>query len=154
MPSLAPFRSVGHVRNDREARNINIGLATTEEQPLAILGLINSTIFHCSRPSALHFHLFVPEHLRKHLRKQLQSIYPVRAGYSPFFRCYSLELNGVRAKIVRHLRRREKEVVFMSPYRFAVAYLPALLPAVRRVLWLQPDMYCPPLPILACYMKS
>ncbi|KAL1525728.1 hypothetical protein AB1Y20_020572 [Prymnesium parvum] len=136
----SPLSLTDAVRYDREARYINIGLAVDEAQPLAILGLINSTISHCSRPGSLHFHLVVPQHLRKPIRQQLQSTFPLHEGaFGPTFRCYSLEPFGVRAKIVRHLRRREKETVFISPYRYAVAYLPTLLPAVRRVLWLHPN---------------
>ena len=117
------------------ANNVNIGLATEEDKPLAMLGVINSTISHCSRPSSLHFHLIVPQHARRKLRQQLQSLFTQVA-----FRAYSLELNGVRSKIVRHLRRREREPVFVSPYRYAVAYLPSLLPSVRRILWLHTDV--------------
>uniref|UniRef100_A0A6U5JRB2 Uncharacterized protein n=1 Tax=Calcidiscus leptoporus TaxID=127549 RepID=A0A6U5JRB2_9EUKA len=54
---------------------------------------------------------------------------------------YSLDLTGVRAKIIRHLRRHEREPVFVSPYRFALAYLPQLLStSIKRVLWLHTDV--------------
>jgi len=85
---------------------------------------------------ALRFHVVVPPDSRRRLRLLLDALFPVA-----WFRMYSLDVGGARAKIVRHLRRHERETVLLSPYRFAHAYLPALMPShVHRILWLHTDV--------------
>ena len=116
---------------------IHIGVATDEEEPFGLIALVNSTV-HSSASGGgdLRFHVIVPPESRRRLRQLLESLF-----VTPSFRMYSLDVGGARAKIVRHLRRREREPVLVSPYRYALAYLPNVLPGgVRRVLWLEPDV--------------
>ena len=117
------------------AAALNVAISTDEEQPLGLLALVNSTLSHTSSLAPVHFHLIVPDGMRRPLRVALEGLFPAAV-----FRAYSLDGGGVRAKILHHLRRREREPVFVSPFRFAAAYLPQLLPAVRRVLWLHTDV--------------
>ena len=115
---------------------INIGLATDEDEPFGLLALVNSTVVHSAAPSDLRFHIIVPQASRKRQRQLLESLFP-----KPSFRMYSLDVGGARAKILRHLRRREREPVLVSPYRFAGGYLPLVLPSsVSKLVWLQPDV--------------
>ena len=117
-------------------RLLNVAVATDLDEPFGLLALINSTICHCSSPSDLRFHVIVPPGSRRRLRLLLESLFPPAS-----FRMYSLDVGGARSKILRHLRRREREPVLVSPYRYTLAYLPLLLPVhVRRVLWLQTDV--------------
>ena len=111
------------------AAALNVAISTDEEQPLGLLALVNSTLSHTASLAPVHFHLIVPDGMRRPLRVALEGLFPAAV-----FRAYSLDGGGVRAKILHHLRRREREPVFVSPFRFAAAYLPQLLPAVRRVL--------------------
>lgn len=114
---------------------VNIAIASDEEAPFGLLGVVNSTLVHCATPAALRFHLIVPNARRAPLRSQLERLWP-----RLHVRTYSLDGGGVRAKIARHLRQSEREPLFASPFRYAVAYLPSLLPAVRRVLFLHTDV--------------
>lgn len=117
---------------------LHVCVATDEPEPYGLIALANSTIRHASATSreALRFHVIVPPATRKRLRLVLEALFP-----SASFRLYTLEIGGVRAKIVRHLRRHEREAVLVSPYRYAHAYLPSLMPShVRRVLWLHTDV--------------
>lgn len=114
---------------------LHVVLATDEEAPFGLLGAVNSTVAHCGTPRALRFHLIVPNERRAPLHASLQSTWP-----SISFRTYSLDTAGVRAKITRHLRPADRGPVFVSPFRLAVAYLPLLLPNLRRVLWLHTDV--------------
>ena len=113
---------------------INVAMATDEDQPIGLLAVLNSTLSHCTSPG-LRFHLIVPAGQRKPLRLALESLFGQAS-----FRMYSLDAGGVRSKIQHHLKRREKDPVYVSPFRFAVAYLPQLLPAVKRALWLHTDV--------------
>ena len=115
---------------------INIGVATDEDEPFGLLALVNSTVVHSAQPQLLRFHVVVPPTSRRRLRQLLESLF-----VQPSFRMYSLDVGGARAKILRHLRRREREPVLVSPFRYALPYLPLVLPAsVRRLLWLQHDV--------------
>ena len=116
-------------------RIINVAMATDLEEPFGLIALVNSTTSNCARPSDLRFHIVVPAGLRRRLRQLLESFFP-----QPSFRMVTLDVGGARAKILRHLRRRERDAVFVSPYRYAIAYLPILLPSVRRLLWVHTDV--------------
>ena len=43
---------------------------------------------------------------------------------------FRLDVGGARAKILRHLRRREREAVLVSPYRYAVVGVTVFLTLV------------------------
>jgi len=128
--SAAPaVRSAGGPR-------LHVALATDEEAPFGLLGVLNSTIVHCRTPRELRFHLILPNERRGPVRALLEGLFPHIS-----FRTYSLDSNGVRAKITHHLRGTEREPLFLSPFRLAVAYLPSILnPTVGRVLWLHTDV--------------
>ena len=113
---------------------IDIGVATDEEEPFGLLALVNSTLTHAAAAADLRFHVIALPGTRRRLRLLLESLFPL-----PSFRMYTLEVGGVRAKILRHMRRRDRDPVYVSPYRLALAYLPLLLPSLRRLLWLQTD---------------
>ena len=113
---------------------INVAMATDEDQPIGLLAVINSTLSHGTSPD-FRFHLIVPVGQRKSLRLALVSLFGQAS-----FRMYSLDAGGVRSKIQHHLKRRDKDPVYVSPFRFAVAYLPQLLPAIKRALWLHTDV--------------
>ena len=115
---------------------IHIGVATDADEPFGLLALVNSTLVNTLEPQLLRFHIVVPGTSRRRLRLLLESLFS-----QPSFRMYSLDVGGARAKILRHLRRREREPVLISPYRYTLPYLPLVLPqSVRRLLWLQPDV--------------
>ena len=108
--------------------------ASDAEIPVGIFSLVNSTITH-AHATSLCVHLIVLPRVRTWLRKLLESLFP-----HTLFRTYSLEVGGARAKIVRHLRRRDREPVVISPFKYVLPYLSVVLPAsVRRVVWLSPD---------------
>jgi hypothetical protein len=129
--SLPPPRLAASARSGV----INLCVATDEEEPFGLLALINSTVVHAAVPTDLRFHLIVPQASRRRLRLLLEALFT-----EPSFHMYTLDVGGARSKIVRHLRRREREPVLVSPYRYALAYLPHLLPGIRRLLWLQLDV--------------
>ena len=135
VPSGAGVKRTGLPQLEHQPATINVAMATDEEQPIGLLAVINSTITHSRSPGRLRFHIIVPASQRKVLRLGLESLFS-RAS----FHMYSLDVGGVRSKIQHHLKRREKEAVYVSPFRFAVAYLPQLLPSVRRALWLHTDV--------------
>ena len=115
---------------------VHIGTSTDEEEPFGLIALVNSTICHSTAPSELRFHVVVPQAAKRRLRLLLESLFPSAA-----FRMYSLDVGGARAKILRHLRRRDRDPVYVSPYRYVLPYLPILLPThVRRVVWLHTDV--------------
>ena len=133
--ALAPVRSSLQADLPSDAA-INICISTDTEEPFGLLALVNSTVAHSARPADLRFHLIVPSAARRRLRQVLESLFP-----TPGFRMYSLEVGGARSKIVRHLRRRDRDPVFVSPHRHALAYLPLVLPSgLQRVVWLHPDV--------------
>ena len=115
---------------------VHIAVATDETEPFGLLSLINSTVSHSSSGgSDVRFHIIVPATSRRRLRMLFESLFS-----APSFRMYSLDVGGARAKILRHLRRREREPVLISPFRYALGYLPLVLPqGLRRVVWVQTD---------------
>ena len=114
---------------------MHVAASANVEEPFGLVTLVNSTIRHCSMPAGLHFHLVAPLELRHRLRLVLESLFPAAS-----FRMYTLDIGGARSKIVRHLHRGEREPVLLSPYRYALPYLPLLLPThIRRVLWVHAD---------------
>ena len=137
-PPLQQSASKQEPQQQRQQQLLHVCVATDEPEPYGLIALANSTIMHASATSreVLRFHVICPAATRKRLRLVLEALFP-----SASFRLYTLEVGGVRAKIVRHLRRHEREAVLVSPYRYAHAYLPSLMPShVRRVLWLHTDV--------------
>ena len=103
---------------------INVAMATDEDQPIGLLAVINSTLSHGTSPD-FRFHLIVPVGQRKPLRLALVSLFGQAS-----FRMYSLDAGGVRSKIQHHLKRRDKDPVYVSPF--------------RALLWPICPSYCPP----------
>ena len=134
-PMAAAAAAGQQPRTEAAPGHVNIALATDEEEPIGLLAVVNSTLAHSRTPRRVRFHLIVPAERRKPLREALERLWPQTS-----FHMYSLDGGGVRSKIQHHLHKREKEAIFVSPFRFAVAYLPQLLPSVKRVLWLHTDV--------------
>ena len=122
-PPMQQTASKQEPQQQRQQQLLHVCVATDEPEPDGLIALANSTIVHASATSreVLRFHVICPAATRKRLRLVLEALFP-----SASFRLYTLEIGGVRAKIVRHLRRHEREAVLVSPYRYAHAYLPSL----------------------------
>ena len=68
------------------AAALNVAISTDEEQPLGLLALVNSTLSHTSLLAPVHFHLIVPDGMRRPLRVALEGLFPAAV-----FRAYSLD---------------------------------------------------------------
>ena len=136
---------------------VHICVATSSWPPLGILGLINSTLSHAANRSAIIFHVVAPPEQQPQL-VVLESMFPAAT-----IRVAGMAVNGVEDKLRSRLRALSQgagsgraavskasakdasakepavitdEMIYSS---WALVYVAALFPKLRRMLWLEPD---------------
>ena len=136
---------------------VHICVATSSWPPLGVLGLINSTLSHAANRNAIIFHVVAPPAQHPQLAV-LETIFP-----GATIRVIGMTVNGVEDKLRSRLRALAQgagsgraaggkasakdasakepavitdEMIYSS---WALIYVAALFPKLRRLLWLEPN---------------
>ena len=136
---------------------VHVCVATSSWPPLGILGLINSTLSHAANRSAIIFHVVAPPEQHPQL-VVIESMFP-----DATIRVVGMATNGVEDKLRSRLRALSqgagsgraavgkasakeasaKEPAVITEERiyssWALVYVAALFPKLRRLLWLEPN---------------